>query len=262
MSNTEEMPRVTSFPDAPEDFGLYIGADGVNPSVPWILKDHGKTGVFTEAAIQQILDSGRPTFRLTAEDLRALSRSLGIVLNPEALPFLHGVSRSHARKLGSQQLDSAAKHIRKGEKEALSAVDALEQLAATSFGERGPLPLSDVERKVAAAGELLRDAAKALRAIASSATVYTARFENRRHVPDVRRGHVVFNARRFLEETGNPYGFTTDVHTNKRGGALMEFLDIIVPHLTDPASRLSRDTVAKDIRSLKNMKQDLCTEGE
>ena len=262
MSKSQQQPREARLPDFPEDFGLFITADGVNPSVRWILKDHGSTGVFTEAAIAQILDSCRPTFTLTAEDLRELSRSLGITLNPEALPYVYGVSRSHARKLGRQHMDRVTKHIRNGENEALSAATAIAELAATSFGQFGPLNLSEVERKVAAARELLSDAAQGLSAIANSTTVYTARFENRRHVPDVRRRHVVFAARRFLQETGNPYGFTTDVQSYKRGGGLMEFLDIIVPHITNPPSKLSRDTVAKDVRALKNLKQDLCSEGE
>lgn len=261
MQNDQQQPRGTVVPEFPEDFGVFISSDGANSSVPWILGDHGTAGVFTEAAIGQILESCRPTFTLTAEDLRGLSRCLGSTLNPETLPLLAGVSRSHAHNLGRQQVAETTKHILKAENEARSAVAALKHLAARAFTEYGRLDLSAIESQLAMAADLLRDAAQDVNAKESAATISMPRFENSRHVPDLRRRLVVMHARRFLQETGNRYGFTTDTANYSRGGGLMEFLDIIVSHLTDPPSKLSPNTVSKDVKALKNLKKDLCTEG-
>lgn len=257
MSKTGKPNPETTLPDAIEDTGLFLGADGVNASAAWILKDHGKAGVFTDAAIDQIIEACRPTFTLTVEDLRKLSKSLGSALNPEDSPFLYGASRSSARKRGLQGLDRVTKHIEKGAAETIAATSAIEKLEQTSFTEAGPLNLSGIRCKIVAAQALLMDAAQALNAVTDDISVYTPRFNNRRHVPDIRRRHVVLIAHQFLQQTGNPSGFTTDINTYERSGGLMEFLDVIVPQITNPPGKLSRDTVAKDIQSMRKLKQDL-----
>lgn len=235
------------------DFGLFIGADGVNSSVPWKIADYGSRGALSEEALAEIVEGCGAEFCFSETDLQRLSRALAIALDHEAFPFLYGVSRSDAHDRGVKKLEAARTQMAKASTAVIKARKKMHDLTESLTSIKHEAAMKRYFRALQEAEALLVDVSKGISSINPKNAPPSPKFKNRRHVPDIRRRNVVLTSYQFLMETGNRHGFTTDLGTNERTGGLMAFLDLVVPHITDPPSKLSKDTVARDLTAMRQL---------
>ena len=235
------------------DRGFFIGADGINPSVQWKISNYGSSGALSEQAIAEITESCQPEFTVTKEDLQRLSRHLGSALDGQDMPFLYETSRSDAKSHGVKKLEEIRERVAKAETANTKARKTMQDLAENLYFDRKAIDLRIYLKKLQEAEALLVEVSNDLSTIEDKDEPFYLKFKNRRHVPDARRRYVVLAVHQFLQETGNRYSFTTDVGSYERSGGLMDFLDLVVPHITDPPSKLSKDTVARDLTAMRQL---------
>lgn len=235
------------------DRGFFIGADGINQSVQWKIGRYGSNGALSGEAIAAIIESCQPEFSVTVEDLQRLSRCLGSALDSQDMPFLYETSRSEAKSHGLKKLEEVKQRLVKAVTASTKARKIMQDLAVNFYLARKVVDLRSRLSRLQKAEALLIEVANDFSTIEAKDEPIYMKFKNRRHVPDARRRHVVLAVHQFLQETGNRYSFTTDVDTYERSGGVMAFLDLVVPHITDPPAKLSKDTVARDLTAMRQL---------
>jgi hypothetical protein len=174
------------------------------------------------------------------------------------VPFKPSVARQRAAKV----MAASAKDILSAQVRISKALSRLQPIAVDRKENPEEAKLLDVVwDHLRTAFDHIGKAQTALGALKENpdASVHTAPADKRLAI-DVRRQAVVFSIMYFLQSHGRDFGFTSHLRdADRRTGPLIDFVNAIVPLITDPPSTLKAETVIKDIskfRRLPDMHED------
>jgi hypothetical protein len=233
-------------------WGSFVIGDGIKSSAPWRLGPHGMDGILSDEQIGELSER----FGLSTEDLQGLSRSLGWALDPEASQYLVQFDSSIAGQRAAKLLVAGVKDLDAAQ---TSLASAMKRLTAISVDKRRFLSdaelLSEARAGLRSAWELIRAAQASVNALMENPdAALVAAPTNKRKAIDFRRRSVVLSIVHFLRSSGRDFGFTShDRDADRRTGPLINFVNAVVPLITDPPSTLKAETVIKDITRFRNL---------
>lgn len=230
----------------PSEYGLFIRADGIRSSVPWKLAEYGDDGALYEEQIQSMA----ARFEITPDRLRELSRSLGIALDPGATPNLVSVRISVAARRADEEITRAFREIGTAEEKLYFAIRRLEQVDPETAETNADRQRFREAKK--AAMESHRQSMIALRHLdkfdKTLGAVLSPRPTDKRYVPDFRRKRVLGALFQFWVDCGHKLSYTTDPFTSERGGSLIDFINAVIPCLSEPPRSLGGETIIRAIK--------------
>ena len=231
------------------DLLIFMGVDGVKPSVPWLLTNYGTDGAINTEHSQAIAER----FDFSLDQVQDLSKRLGYILNPAATVLVAPISSSRAKARAEERITKAVSGIARAADHLIHTEEYLRNISVgtrsdTQEGRRINQIRGEIVTKF---GELF-ELASELEALAKHEDILLLEHTHPQNMRDERRKRVISAIDSFLVETGRPLGFTTDTMTSERSGPLIEFTHAVVEAVTDPPSRLSPNTIVADFRELRN----------
>jgi hypothetical protein len=234
------------------DWGHFVSGDGIKSSVAWRLGPYVRTGILSDTQIAEL--SSR--FGFTIDEVQELSRSLGFVLDPEAYRYPVPFKPSVARQRAARVMAASEKDILSAQVRISKALTHLQPVAVDRRDNPEEAKLLEaVWDHLRAAFDHIGKAQTALGALKENpnASLHMAPTDKRLAV-DFRRQAVVFFIVYFLQSHGRDFGYTShDRNADRRTGPLIDFVNAIVPLITDPPSTLKAETVIKDISKFRRL---------
>lgn len=238
--------------DMTDDYSIHPNSDGIKTSAPWRIQSYGDEGILTEPDLKEL----ETEFEISTKVLSQLSRELGYCLDEGSAVNLVEVNRKQAIERAQSDLDAAAKLTKRAELGIQKAVEKLGPLSdqfAKSKEDRDALKAAQAHAIAAL------DAATGLREIVSlliSRPGAAARMDpkDKRKASDGRRQVVVETCCYAWADAGRTVSYTSATwKEDQRSGPLVDFIQSVVEKVTEPSSRLSVETLRKDIDRFKRM---------
>lgn len=225
---------------------LFIHTDGIKTSVPWRLADYEEKGALSEENMAMLAER----FGLSRPGLERLSLYVGNSLDIESLVNLTTVRGDVAVARASPDLEEAARLAKRVEQnlaKMFAIVEPLSDEVALHDQQKRALATAKIriqEARESAIG--LHDAIdQAIKLPGSAAKISP----DKRRIRDGRRIGVVESCCYAWHDEGRKVSYTTraDRLTDRRGGTLIKFIQAVVLIVTDPPTKLSGETIRKDI---------------
>ena len=239
--------KADAFPAAEVKETIYLHTDGIKTSAPWRLADYDEQGALSEENLATLAEQ----FDLPQPILQTLSIEIGNCLDTESLVNWTTVNRGVAIERANKALEEAARLAKRVEQDLATMGRLLAPLsdAFASNGEQQGVLASAQQRTEAAqkAASGLHDAIdRVIRLPGSAADISPT---DKRRISDGRRRVVVENCCYAWHDAGRPVTYSTRPEriADRRGGPLIEFIQAVVMMVTDPPSKLSVETIRKDI---------------
>lgn len=238
--------------DASDDYTIYLPMDGIRLSAQWKLASYGEGGAL-QASDKAVLAR---RFSLPDSVMETLSEELGYCLDVESEVNLVAVNRKKAIERAKQPLEESARLARRVETDINKIVQHMKALSEE-------FKLQDDD------GQVLRSAKAQAQAIMEASIGLEKAIDHviktpgaaadmsplhRNHVWDKRRQYVVETCCYAWQASGLKLSYTNipDQYKSERhGGPLIDFIQEIVSLVTEPAEKLSTNTIKKDIDRFK-----------
>lgn len=226
---------------------LYLHTEGIRTSARWRLADYDEKGALSEENLATLAKQ----FALPQPILQTLSREIGNCLDTESMVNLTPVRGDVAIERANKALEETARLAKRVEHD-LAAMGRLLAPLSDAFvsndKEKGVLASAKKRAKAAhKAASGLHDAIDRVIRLPGSAADTSP--TDKRNISDGRRRGVVDTCCYAWHDAGRPVTYTTNSEgaRDRRGGRLIEFIQAVVRMVTDPPSRLSGETIRKDI---------------
>ena len=231
-----------------DDLKIYL--DGLNdrPKVSWITRDYQEKGALTDTTKAQIVEQ----FDLEPRLVDELSILVGNSLDEESEVSLTKVTREKAVMRGRKRLEDAAR-LAKRMKTDNAAIQAHLSRLQPYFDDSGRAAprLASLQEELASIQSVLGGLEARIDDLAMiEHGVAEIEPDDKRSARDTRREHVVRSCCYIWEDAGRPVSYTSKSSGPKhqrRGGPLVDLVQIVTQNVTDPPTELRVETVRRDI---------------
>jgi len=238
--------------EAPDDYTIYLPMDGIRASAPWKLGSYGDKGAL-QASDKAALAKG---FDLSDSIMETLSEQLGYCLDADSEVNLVAINRAKAIDRAARPLEEAARLARRIESDISKIVQHMDGLSDRfkQHEEDG-----GVLRSAKAHAHSIMQASMGLEnmidlVIKTPGAAADMSPLNKNHIWDKRRQYVIETCCYAWQDSGHKLSYTTVSDRSKperHAGPLIDFIQEIVLLVTDPAQKLSTNTIKKDIDRFK-----------
>lgn len=235
-----------------DDYTIYLPIDGITVSAPWKISCYGDGGAL-QACDKAALAS---RFDLSESVIETLSEQLGYCLDVESEANLVAVNRAKAIERAAKKLEEVARLARRVETDINKIVQHMKALS-------DEFKLQDNDKHV------LRSAKAQAQAVMQASVGLEKAIDhviktpgaaadmsplNKNHVWDKRRRYVIETCCYAWQDSGLKLSYTnipSQYKSERHGGLLIDFIQEIVSLVTEPAEKLSTNTIKKDIDRFK-----------
>jgi len=238
--------------DASDDEAIYLPIDGIRASAPWRLNSYGDEGALSASDKAALAER----FSLPGSATETLSKQLGYCLDIASEVTLVEINRAKAIKRAKEPLEEAARLARRIESDIHKIVQHMEGL-------------SDQFKQHEEDGDALRSAKEQAQAVMRASIGLENAIDlliktpgsaadmsplNKNHIWDKRRQYVIETCCYTWQDSGHRLTYTNVSDGSKpdrHAGPLIDFIQEIVLLVTEPAKKLSTNTIKKDIDRFK-----------
>lgn len=238
-----------------EDLKIYVNDPNERSTAPWIICDYQEKGALTDTTKAQIIEQ----FKLNPALVEELSLLVGNSLDTETVVSFTRVSRKKAVKRGRESLDEAARLAKRLRTDHATIRTNISQLQTTFDAHAHAAPLlASLRDDLAAIQSVVGSLEKRIdELIKIENGVAKIEPDDKRKARDARREHVVRSCCYIWEDAGRPLSYTSKssgpVH-QRRGGPLVDLVQIVTRAVTDPPSELPPETIRRDIDKFKELR--------
>ncbi len=238
-----------------DELKIYINGLNEKQTAPWIIRDYQEKGALTDAIKAQIVER----FDLEPARVEQLSILIGNSLDEESVVSLTKVSRKKAVKRGRERLEDAARFAKRMRTDHAAIGTNLSQIQTNFDASARVAPLlASLQNDVAALQDAVAGLEKRIdELIKIENGVAEIEPDDKRKARDARREHVVRSCCYIWEDAGRPLSYSSKssgpIH-QRRGGPLVDLVQIVTRAVTDPPSELPPETIRRDIDKFKELR--------